>query len=78
VRTTDSGAGKGPLHHPPPRQNREAALLLLAGDDLHEPAADGLGPVDQVRLVPLVDPDEPQPGKRPSARRSTTFAPSLS
>ncbi len=58
-----SEPGERPLDDPPPRQDNEAFLILWPGDDLDHPAADRPCPVDQVRLIALIDPDPPEAGE---------------
>jgi hypothetical protein len=50
--------GKGALDDPASGQNREAFLPLRPLDDLNDPGAELLRPLDEAALVALIGPEE--------------------
>jgi hypothetical protein len=56
---------KGALHHPPPRQHFKAVATQGALDHLEEPAAQGIGPTNQLPAIHAISPDQLEPGEVP-------------
>jgi len=51
---------KRPLHNPPPGQHLESDNIVAAFDDLQNPPAQFLGPLDQLACIAAVGPDQLQ------------------
>jgi hypothetical protein len=56
---------KGALHHPPPRQHFKAVATQGALDHLEEPAAQGIGPTNQLPAIHAISPDQLEHGEVP-------------
>src|SRR5215218_7899936 len=68
--------GEGALHDPAPGQHLEALDVVVALDDLEQPAAVLPDPGHQLAPIAAVGPQQPQPGAASAA--STSLAPARS